>query len=95
MKMYTTSRFDNKIEEIEATRTTAKSVWYMGDSWGKTEERRAARQSSYERYFDTWEEAHAYLLGRTERALAQARRQLQNAQGEHGNVKGMKQEPTS
>ena len=44
-----------------------------------------------DRVFDTWAEAHTALLARANDRLVAARRELQLAQGYHGNVVGMKE----
>jgi hypothetical protein len=95
MKRYRTIRSSIDIEEHEITRETGKSVWFMAKSFciGRESapvERKAAKVSDWHRWHDTWEAAHAYLLQRAEEKLKGARRALQLAQSEHGNVVGMK-----
>ncbi|MCP4489052.1 MAG: hypothetical protein GY820_17325 [Gammaproteobacteria bacterium] len=51
---------------------------------------RWAKESRGVAFCDTWEEAHAFLMGYHENKLQSARYQLQQAQGAYGNVKGMK-----
>lgn len=77
------------ITPVECERESEQCVWINS--------RRIAKRSDYDNYFDTWEEAHAFLLGRAEGALQSARRMLGRAQGTHGNVKGMRKphEPVS
>jgi poly(3-hydroxyalkanoate) synthetase len=70
------------IEAVEVERETDSSVWIKGN--------RNAKITSYHKYWDSWEEAHAYLLERADRSLQDARRALERAQGEYGNIKGMK-----
>ena len=72
----------NLIEEIDVERETDSSVWING--------RRSAKNSSWHKYWDSWEEAHAFLLEKAEKSLQSARRSLERAQGEYGNIKGMK-----
>lgn len=71
-----------RISPIQITRETDTSVW-VGS-------RRHAKRTEYRCFFDTWEEAHAFLMQRAEIRLTHARRSLQNAQDILGNVKGMK-----
>lgn len=71
----------DKIEKIEVERETDSSVWING--------RRHYKRSVNEKYFDTWELAHACLLSRAEQKAADARMRLGRANGELGNVKGM------
>lgn len=74
---YKTS-YGNKIEKVDCVRETDKR------------ERREAKISSYDCYFDTWEEAHEYLLKITGDKVCRARYLLERARDEYGNVKGMK-----
>lgn len=81
VKYKTGSIYSNTIEEIEVERETESSVWVRGkrkSKWG------------YEGYFDTWEGAREFLLGRADEELKSARRRLQDAQSKYGNIKGMK-----
>jgi hypothetical protein len=80
-----------KIEAIKAIKETAKQlVIEVTDGGGKARQVRTAKRSGYDNYFDTWEEAHAFLLDQSGRRLKAARRALESAQGEYGNIKGMK-----
>ena len=85
MKMYMTNKWDfnDKIEVVEVERKTEKTVWIDG--------RRHAQLNDYHAYFDTFDEAKTYLLGVAESKLDAARRNLENAQGYMGNVKGLKE----
>ena len=80
------------IERVECTRETAQTVWYMQqDAWRKTDtEHRAAKESSGERYHDSWEDAKAYLLESANLSVIHARNALQRANDTLGNVKGLK-----
>jgi hypothetical protein len=75
------------IDKIEVEKETDASVWYRTNNGAL---RRAAKRSSYESIFDTWAEAHAFLIDKAEAALIEARRSLQRAQDKYSNVKGMK-----
>ena len=80
---YKTARFrPARIEAVEVERETVQSVWING--------RKNAKRSSWDAFHDSWDEAHAYLLALAESKLKGARRDLELAQSEHGNVKGMK-----
>lgn len=70
------------IEEVEVEKETDKSVWING--------RRCAKESSFENYHATWEQAHEHLTARAEAKLGRARLALQHAQGYAGNVKGLR-----
>jgi hypothetical protein len=69
------------ILKIEVVRETASSVWVNGS--------RCAKETTYDNYFDTWDEAKTHLLEKAEVELENARRRLQTAQGDHGNIKGL------
>jgi poly(3-hydroxyalkanoate) synthetase len=73
------------IEKIKVERETEVSVWINGS--------RSAKDSSWHKYWDTWEQAHTYLLEKSERSLEAARKALEGAQGQYGNIKGMKAPP--
>tara|TARA_R100001530_G_scaffold13727_7_gene12587 strand:+ start:4882 stop:5085 length:204 start_codon:yes stop_codon:yes gene_type:complete len=64
-KFKTGSYHDQKIEEIEIERETGTSIWIDG--------RRLNKRSGYENYFDTWDDAHAFLLKNATLALDRAR----------------------
>ena len=60
MKMYKANYIRNKIEEIEITRKTDKTIFFNCSFFKK--ERREAIKSSYCEYFDTYKQAkHAIL----------------------------------
>ena len=71
-----------EITPVEVERHTESSVWIKG--------RRNARTTAWDSYFRTWEAARDCLLKRAELDLAASRRQLEQAQGFLGNVKGLK-----
>ena len=79
---YKTLEWNTAIKSVFADRETETSVWIDGSS------RQKAGMAA--QYHDTWEAAHAFLLERAERNQSAARRSLEIAQGEHGNIKGMK-----
>lgn len=66
MILYKTGGYQKLIEEVEVTRATEKTFWTV-DYRGR--ERKQARQSSYCQYWDTLEEAKAFLRTRLERRL--------------------------
>lgn len=86
---YKTNYSSNKIERVEIVRETAKQVVLLRYD-GK--ERREAKESDWGSYFDTWEEAHSYLMGKWERKIKHARAHLESIKGTYGNIKGMKPE---
>ena len=72
------------IAKIEIERETKKQVVLMNGN-------RASKLSSYECYFDTWEGAKKYLLDKAQMKVQGIRRQLETANSELGNIKGMKE----
>lgn len=89
---YKTSRWaDNKIERLECTRETDKTLWVL-ERWMDTApvERQRRKDTSGEHYHETWEAAHKWLLESAEAAVIAARRNLEVANSKLGNIKGMK-----
>jgi hypothetical protein len=74
--------FWGEIKPVEVERETESSVWISG--------RRQSKRSSYQNYFDSWEEARAFKIEDCEREVAAARRELEYANSKLGNIKGMK-----
>lgn len=83
MIKFRTGGYGNKlIESVEVDRETESSVFI-----GKN---RNAKRSSYHNYFDTWEDAKAFLLKNAEEEAASCRRQLEIANGKLGNICGLR-----
>ena len=81
---YATGYICNKlIEKVEIERETESSVWIKGI-------RKAKRTHDWHNFFDTWEEAHNFLLDNSESDLKSARNRLSIAQDRNGNIKGLK-----
>jgi len=76
------------IEPVEVVRETDKCVWVKHNGIGS--ERRSNKISDYESWFDTWDEAKAHLVKIAEDDLNRARLQLSRAQGNYGNMVGLK-----
>lgn len=74
------------IGAFEIIRETPKQVIYFI----KAHERREAKASSGVRWFDTWEEAHAWLMEEKGREVENARRALEVKKSLLWNVRGMK-----
>ena len=70
------------IESVEVDRETDNSIFI-----GKN---RNAKRSSYHNYFDTWDDAKAFLLKNAEDEAASCRRQLEVANGKLGNIRGLR-----
>lgn len=64
-----------KIERIECIRESEKSVWVPG----RLQSMRREKQTFFEKYFDSWQDARASLLAIGERKVGLARRELELA----------------
>lgn len=76
-----------KIEAVDVLKSTGKTITLCGTN--KSERRKAIR-SEWNNYFRTWEEAREFLLSKVDVKVANLRRQLELANSEYGNIKGMK-----
>ncbi len=74
--------FGKLIEPVQVQKETEASVWIDG--------RRIAKRTQYDNYFDSFDEAKAFLTEYAENMLNSSRRSLERAQGFAGNVKGLK-----
>lgn len=84
MIKYATNKWNRtEIKAVTIDRETEASVWING--------RRSAKDSEYGKYHDTWDAAHEHLLEKAEVKVRSLRRQLEVANSELGNVKGLKQ----
>lgn len=55
------------IEKVEVERETEHYVWFKDMRWGaKGNERREAKRSVFDNFFDTWEEARDFLKNEVE-----------------------------
>jgi hypothetical protein len=80
-----------KIEEVDILRETEHCIFLRSDIRRyPTGERKELKKSEWHEYYDTWEDAHAALTAKAERRVANARRELEIANGFAGNVKGMR-----
>jgi hypothetical protein len=84
MKKYIAKKaaWSTNISEVDVERESGSSVWIAG--------RRHAKRSEWENYFDTWEQAHQFLLDLAQEEVDSCRLQLERAKGYLGNIKGMK-----
>ena len=83
MIKYKIGGYREKIEAVEIERETDQMVFLPNGN-------REHKKCSYHQYFDTWEEAHEVLMKQLEGKVASLRLRLNNAEGELGNLKGMK-----
>lgn len=80
-----------KIEPITVIKETTAFVTVLEtDERGRTYENKTKRRGAYHAIHDGWDDAHTYLLTAAECKVVDARRALQRAQDEIGNIKGMK-----
>lgn len=84
--------YNGRIEKVECVSETAKMLVTREKCWSgdKLYERKYLKISGSDCYFDTWDEAKALLMSRAESKVLSARRSLELAQAELGNIKGMK-----
>ena len=78
-----------KIEAIEVLRTTEKQV-VLPNPHRKGGEKREAKETEWCTWHETWEAAHARIVADAQKKVDSLRRQLERANGELGNAKGMK-----
>jgi len=88
IKFRTTSHGSSmaKIEPIEVIRETEKQVVIIG--W-RNKERRLAKQSNYENFFDTWDEAHQFLISHAENLVNAVEERLSNCKANLDRIKGL------
>lgn len=65
------------IKEVEIERETASSVWQSGVSGAQR------KRSSYMNFFDTYDEAKAFLVGNARATLDSARRAMADAEDKY------------
>ena len=86
MKKFKTIRhYATKIEPVEVIRETAEfvTVRCSGGSF------REAKISDYQRFHDTWKEAHAYLLNRAQSNIRRLKDDLLAAKDELATLEAM------
>lgn len=89
MKKYkTTGNWSATIEVVECEKETAASVWVK---WNPTSiARRNNKRSSYENYFDSFQEAKDFLIKQGKTKVESARRGLEEANSYLGNANGLR-----
>jgi len=92
MKKYKTAgNWNAKIEVVECEKETAACVWVY--HYLNQPSRRNNKRSSYDNYFDSFQEAKDFLIEQGEAQVKTARRRLEEANSYLGNAKGLK-DPT-
>lgn len=76
------------IEKVECVKETAQFVWPV---YGDFKPRQTAKSSEYHNYFDSWQDAYAFLRDKAETAVGNERRRL--AEAEKALADLMKLEP--
>ncbi len=78
MKKFKVTTISDQIVEVVVERETEKSVWING--------RKSSKRSNYENFFDTWEDAYAFLLGGARKKVISAERTLENATNKYNAI---------
>lgn len=77
---WVTNSWSEKIAHAEFVRETTSCVWSE-----------SGRRFSKDGMYDTWAQAHAALVNRQQNKVDSLRLQLERANGQLGNFKGMKE----
>jgi len=83
-----------KIEEVVILRETEKQV-VLPPTRPNGKESRENKISDCQNWFDTWEEARAFLVTEAQKTVDKLRLHLQQANGSLGNIKGLKRAKTN
>lgn len=90
---FKTRTYSINIEPVEVEKETEHFVYIPTVSHSNKKpspSRREGKISEYSSYHDSWEDAHNFLMKRATDKVTSARVDLARANGELGNVKGMK-----
>lgn len=79
---YRTGGFGHLIEKIEVARETKHFV-YLG-------KHRHAKDSGWQKYFDSWEDARDHLTEKAKRAVDSAKRSLERAEDQLSMIQELK-----
>lgn len=92
LQKFKTDYSGKKIEPVLVIRETAAFVYVPNPYATRDEkpERREAKSGEFGQYHDTWDAAHAYLMDKAKGKVEAARRRLELANAELGNIKGLK-----
>jgi hypothetical protein len=81
-----------EIKPREITRETEKKVFFLGKKYGGEEEEQCeAKESQYQNYFDTWQQAHDFVVRQQEAKVKSLRAQLERENRRLGQIRGMKE----
>lgn len=81
---FSTYSFSMGIAKVEITRETDLTIWVSGSNRG------TRKRSSYLNYWDTWEDAKAYLIGRQQSEIDYHDARKRNAIAKLAEIKKMK-----
>lgn len=79
-----------KIERVEIERETPHFVFVVTHWSDKRLVNKKGKDTGWQAFHDTWEEAYAALLEKVGNELESARLNLARIQGRYGQIKGMK-----
>ena len=88
-KYKTEKCYPTKITPVECERETDKCVFVIG-IYGRKEASKASKAGEYDQYHDSWEVAHAHLLGKAKSCLASHKKRVDTARSELETVKALK-----
>jgi hypothetical protein len=82
-----------EINPVTVVKETAKQYVIEEKSyWSeKLQQRRVSKESRFESYFDTWQEAHAHIVSLSESAVESCANRLESAKSKLEHVRGMKE----
>ena len=84
-------RWDDIINKVEVERETKHTGWvkrkYFG---GRTKIEQCRKKSDYSRFFDTWEQAHSYLIEKWRDKVCYLKKQTNDANSKLSQIKAMK-----
>lgn len=82
------------IEPVTCIKETKCYLWIKPKDWrGREEGMRYSKDSSWNQFHNTWEEAHSYLLSKAQAEFDRAHRRLESATGHLGRIQGLRKPP--
>ena len=83
IKKYRTGSYGEPIEVVEVDRETEKSVWIKGH--------RNEKITNYHSYFDSWSEAHDYLVKKFRNEMSRSKAKYDGAKNRYQEVLSLKE----
>ena len=90
MIKYRTGGSGKEIEALEVVRETDHYITFVAEWWHRKSEQREKKETSHSKWFDTWEEAHAFLLERARKRVFDCEGSLHRAHERLRSVEAMK-----